>query len=78
MHGTIGKMHVMDQTGHTTISWDSDVPIEVRMAKESFEKLTKEGYQAFSVGEDDEQGERLRTFDPHAEKIMMVPQLRGG
>lgn len=78
MHGTIGTMHIMDRTGHTSITWDPDKAFEVGMAKDAFDKAVKEGYQAFSVGKDDERGSRLTKFDPKAGKIMMVPQLVGG
>lgn len=78
MHGTIGKLQVMDRKGHTEITWDSDKPIEVRIAKQAFETAIKEGYSAFRVEGEDQQGQRITTFDPKAEKIMMVPQLVGG
>lgn len=78
MHGTIGTMHVMDVTGHTTVTWDPTKPAEVNAARQTFDSLRGEGYNAFEVGEDDEQGQRLINFNPKAGKIMMVPQLRGG
>lgn len=83
MQETIGKTHlgnmqIMDQTGHTSVTWDPEIRAEVRVARESFDSLIKEGYSAFRVDEDDERGERITTFDPEAGKIMMVPQLKGG
>ncbi len=75
MHGT---MDVMDRTGHTTIKWDPAVPAEVAMAKASFDSLTGQGYQAFRVGAGEERAERLRTFDPSAQKMTMVPHMQGG
>jgi hypothetical protein len=78
MHGTIGRMQIMDRTGHTTVTWDPSKPVEVRTARASFESLIAEGYNAFRVNEDNERGERIREFDPKAAKIMMVPQLVGG
>ncbi len=74
----VGTMKVMDQTGHTEISWNAEVNAEIEVARAAFEELTKKGYQAFSVGENGKQDQRLRTFDPEAEKILMIPQLRGG
>lgn len=73
-----GLMQVMDPSGHTEISWDADVAAEVAIARTAFTELTAKGYQAFSVGEEGRKGERLRTFDPEAEKILMIPQLVGG
>lgn len=78
MHGTIGTMQIMDITGHTTITWDSSKPVEVDVAKQTFEKLTREGYNAFRVEGENNQGSRMREFDPKAGKVMMVPQLVGG
>jgi hypothetical protein len=78
MHGTIGTMSVMDRTGHSEVTWDPSKPIEVRTARQAFDSLVREGYNAFSIDEDGERGERIREFDPKAGKIMMVPQLVGG
>lgn len=75
MHGT---MNVMDKTGHSTIKWDPAVPAEVEMAMEAFESLTGRGYQAFRTGPGGERSERLRTFDPQATSMIMVPHLQGG
>lgn len=75
MHGT---MDVMDRSGHTTIKWDPAVPAEVDMARASFDSLTSQGYRAFRVGPGEERSEGLRTFDPRAEKMIMVPRLQGG
>lgn len=78
MHGTFGKMEIMDRTGHTTVTWDSSKPTEVEAARDMFDTLTGEGYSAFEVEGADNQGRRVREFDPKAGKIMMVPQLVGG
>lgn len=74
-----GAMKVMDPTGHTEITWDADVPAEVAVAKAAFKELTEQkGYQAFRVGRNGRQDERMREFDPEAEKVLMIPQLKGG
>lgn len=81
MHGTFGPrgtMQVMDRTGHTTVTWDPTKPVEVEAARDTFDTLTGEGYNAFKVEGVDQQGQRIREFDPKAAKIMMVPQLVGG
>lgn len=75
---TMHFMHIMDQTGHTSITWDPDVDVEVEVAKTTFNSLIKKGYSAFRVGENDERGSRIKEFDPEAGKLMMVPQLQGG
>lgn len=74
-----GMMQVMDPSGHTEVTWDSDVPAEVEVARAAFRQLTEDkGYQAFRVRNGGERGERMRTFDASAEKILMIPQLVGG
>lgn len=78
MHGTFNTMQIMDRTGHTSITWDADKAVEVGVARDTFDKLIKEGYRAFRVEGTDNRGERITTFDPKAGKIMMVPHLVGG
>lgn len=83
MHGTAtspgtGTMQIMDPTGHTSITWDIDRPVEVSVAKETFDRLLREGYRAFEVEGADRQGRAITTFDPKAGKLMMVPHHVGG
>jgi len=76
---------VMDPTGHTTVTWNPDATDSVADAKREFERLIRQGYQAFRMNvimENgviiEEKGERITTFDQTAGKVMMVPQLQGG
>lgn len=71
------EMHILDQTGHSTTSWDPDVPDEVEGARSMFTTMTGKGYRAFTVSAG-EQGRRMDRFDPSAGEVMFVPQLRGG
>lgn len=74
-------MNILDQTGHTSIGWDSDSQEEVAIAREAFNKAIERGYHAFRVTERDggeRRGERMQNFDPTAERMMLMPQLRGG
>lgn len=71
-------MNVMDQTGHSSVTWDPGIPDEVAMARQSYDAMIAKGYTAFAVNEDDQRGSRMSKFDPQAGKVMMVPQLRGG
>lgn len=74
----MSMMQVMDPTGHTSVEWNADNHDEVEAARSTFETMTGKGYQAFSVNRRGQQDERMRTFDPSAEKILLIPQLRGG
>jgi hypothetical protein len=75
-------MNILDQTGHTSYGWDADNSVEVELARDAFNAALKRGYHAFRVteGKDGEprRGERMTTFDPEAEKMMLMPQLQGG
>lgn len=76
MHGT---MQVMDQTGHTEVTWDSDSADEVRIARETFNTMVKDKkYNAFRVRKGGGQGERISEFDASAEKMLLIPHLVGG
>lgn len=80
MHGTIGhgRLQVMDSTGHTEVRWNPAEPVEVSTARETFERMTRDGYRAFRIEGADQQGTRISEFDPAAAKIMLIPHLRGG
>jgi hypothetical protein len=76
-------MNILDQTGHTTIGWDPDDESEVAIAKAAFDSARTRGYHAFHVIEDEEggkpkRGARMETFNPEAEKMILMPQLQGG
>ena len=71
-------MDIPDATGHTTHQWDPGNDDEVALARSAFDEATKRGYRAFRVEGKGRQGERLESFDPDAEKMLLVPQLKGG
>jgi hypothetical protein len=66
------------KAGDTKIMWDSDNQDEVGTARDTFTKLIKAGYKAFSVKRDGEAGREVKEFDPAAEKLILIPQMRGG
>jgi trans-aconitate methyltransferase len=74
----MGYMEIMDPTGHTKQIWSADKEAEVEAARAVFDNLTAAGYRAFHVKKDGEEGRRMETFDPAAEKMILLPQLRGG
>ena len=74
----MSEMRVIDRTGDTKIIWDAYEKAEVKVARDTFNKLTKEGYTAFMVKRDGEPGKVLKRFDPDAEKIILSPALAGG
>jgi hypothetical protein len=75
----MSNMHVLDNTGHTKISWDPDNTSEVAAARTAFDALTKDNkHRAFTTGEDGEKGRRIGAFDPSLEELVMVPHVSGG
>lgn len=75
-----GVMSEINDTGDTRVMWNKDVAEEVDAARETFNRLTRTGrYTAFNVkGRSGDRGERMTTFDPEAERVILVPQLQGG
>ena len=71
-------MIILDHTGDTKLIWDVDNADEVDAAKATFDKLRKKGYVAYSVNKKQDKGEVLTEFDPHIEKMILAPQLKGG
>lgn len=76
--GAMHEMEIMDSTGHTKTTWDSDNNDEIVAARATFDRLTGKGYKAFKVKKDGGEGEPMRTFDPEAEKMILVPPVTAG
>ena len=68
----MGKMHVLDITGHTDITWNVAVEEEVAVARDEFEKLLRGGRMAFS-----DEGQ-VREFDPEVKELTVIPIMVGG
>lgn len=83
MSTTLEPRHMMselNESGDTRVMWDSANADEVAAAKATFDRLTKDGkYAAFRAeGKEGKQGGKMNAFEPDAERIILVPQLRGG
>lgn len=74
----MGEMSVLNRSGDSRFSWDSDKPKEVEAAKAAFDAHKKRGLAAFSVRGDWRQGAKLEAFDAEAERIIFVPPIAGG
>lgn len=71
------ELRILGGTGDTKMSWDRRNEIEVKAAKETFEKRIKEGWSAFK-DKFGTKGEKIKIFDPDAERIVLVPPISGG
>jgi hypothetical protein len=59
--------------------WSRNNPDEVADARRSFDDLVGKGFRAFRVtGEDGERGGSMRSFDPKAERMILIPPMVGG
>jgi len=74
----MSEMQIMDPTGHLTVTWNVDNEDEVEHARATFDEMRAKGYYAFRVRKGGERGERIQSFDPDAEQMILMPQLRGG
>jgi hypothetical protein len=74
----MGELSVLSAKGDTKLIWDAENQEEVDNARETFERLKKKGFAAFSVGKKGEQDTKISKFDPNLEKIIMVPPIAGG
>ena len=72
------EMRVMGSEGDTKLIWDSDKQVEIDIARDTFDKLTKKGYKAFAVARKGEPGEMISKFDPDMEKIILAAPISGG
>ena len=71
-------MHVQDDSGDTRVEWNADNAGEVEIAKKAFDALKEKRYLIYRTRADGSQGELMRTWDPHAERVVASPQLQGG
>lgn len=74
----MGEIREMSRKGDLKLSWSSGNEKEIAAAKEVFDKRVKEGWAAFGEKRLGGKGDRIRTFDPDAERIVLVPQVAGG
>lgn len=78
VHPDSHVMAIMDLSGDTKVIWDMSRKKEVKHAEDTFNKLKKKGYLAYTVKGNGDKGEVMHTFDPKAEKIIMAPRVVGG
>lgn len=73
----MGEIRQLARIGDIKISWNAENEKEVTVARETFDKRIREGWTAFreKLGI---KGDKIRTFDPYAERIILVPPISGG
>ncbi|HEY7064272.1 MAG TPA: hypothetical protein VII06_22520 [Chloroflexota bacterium] len=81
----MAKLRVLSSRGDTVVEWDAarvdlgdpDALAAVREAERIFEEQRARGATAFVVAPD-KPAQRIDTFDPLAEQVVMVPRVAGG
>jgi len=71
------RFQIMDQSGHSTETFDANV-LSTEQAMKRFAELTGKGYRAVAPGKAGQPGELIKTFDPNQETVLFIPQLMGG
>lgn len=73
----MGEIIQLARVGDVKLSWNSENDKEIAAAREMFDKRIKEGWTAFreKMGI---KGDKIRIFDPDAERIVLVPPISGG
>jgi hypothetical protein len=69
---------VMDRSGDTRHTFDTDDAAAVVRAEHRFRELTAKGFRAVALGKTGEPGRLLSRFDAAAEETLFIPQLQGG
>jgi hypothetical protein len=71
------RFQIMDQSGHSTETFDSNV-LSTEQAMKRFAELTGKGYRAVAPGVGGQPGEIVKAFDPNQETVLFIPSLQGG
>lgn len=82
----MNKLQIMGREGHREIQWDMDKVTEkdpdalaaVAEAEQILADALARGHAAFRVDDPDQPAERINTFDPTAERTVIVPRMAGG
>lgn len=73
----MGEIRQLAKVGDMKVSWNSENEKEVTAAREIFDKRIKESWTAFRE-KFGSKGEKIKIFDPEAERIVLVPPISGG
>ncbi len=74
----MGVQIVMDRRGDTRHEFDVSDLASIAAAEERFRKLTGNGFRAVALGKNGGSDELLDKFDPKVERMLFIPQLKGG
>lgn len=73
----MGTLYKMDHTGHGEVSWNNKESMDA--AKKLFDELKASGWMGTKTFPGtNKKAEQIRSFDPSADHIVMIPNFVGG
>lgn len=75
---SVGEIRVIDTTGDTKLTWDTEKKAEVKAAQDAFDRLKAEGYISYRVKPGGGEGAIMEKFDPDAGLVILRPRIVGG
>lgn len=73
----MGTIRWMCASGDTQVAWNEADTDSLERARAMIDRAFREGRGVFAIDAEGV-GVRLRTFDPHAREIVVIPQIKGG
>lgn len=74
----MGELLILCGAGDHKIQWDAKQTDSIVEAENTFIKLLKKKWKAFSVKRGGSKGQSITEFDPALGSIIMVPPIAGG
>ena len=74
----IGVLCLLNESGDTRVQWNRNNQGEVNAAKAEFNRLKAAGHLAYLVDSSGRKREVVDTFDPTAERLVLIPPSVGG
>lgn len=74
----MGQLRILGPEGDTKHIWDCGDDDQVKAARKLFGELVGKGHLAFRVKKDGSKSRAMKSFDPDAEAVILVPPLAGG
>lgn len=72
------SMAIMDGSGDTVLTWDTDQDADIAVARTRFDELRAIRYVAYAFRKAGGEGEMIDVFDPSVERIILAPPMAGG
>jgi hypothetical protein len=72
-------MNVLNREGDWKLEWDPKNSLEVEQMRKTFDHNVKDkGFAAYRIDARGKQKDQIFSFDPTAERIVLIPPMVGG